>query len=45
MPGIAMSGDQDPETREMCRQSGFAIFLPKPILASSLELAIIQIAG
>jgi two-component system, OmpR family, KDP operon response regulator KdpE len=44
LPGIAMSGDQEPETRELCRQAGFAIFLPKPILASSLELAIRQIA-
>jgi CheY-like chemotaxis protein len=45
VPGIAMSGDHDPETREMCRQSGFALFLPKPVLPSSLELAIRQIAG
>ncbi len=43
VPGIAISGDQDSETQAMCEQSGFTIFLPKPIQASSLERAIHQL--
>lgn len=38
--GIAISGDSDPAIREMCLRCGFAIFLPKPILAATLYQAI-----
>ncbi len=40
VPGIAISGDGDAEMGEICRQSGFAIFLAKPVLTSTLDLAI-----
>lgn len=40
IPGIAISGDSDPEMEEMCLRSGFAVLLAKPVLASTLDLAI-----
>jgi CheY-like chemotaxis protein len=45
LPGIAISGDADPRIGEMCLQSGFTIFLPKPVLASALEGAISRLVS
>jgi CheY-like chemotaxis protein len=40
VPAIAISGDEDPELGDLCLQSGFTIFLAKPVLASALDGAI-----
>ncbi len=43
VPGIAISGDPEPGIRELCLSSGFATFLPKPILWTAIDEAIQRI--